>query len=44
MPLLNEETAENYKRRIFEDMQHSGHAFKIYWMYGQIFFGLALPR
>ena len=37
MPLLNKDTAENYKRRVFEEMQYSGHAFKIYWMYGEIF-------
>ena len=37
MPLLNKETAENHIRRVFEEMQYSGLAFKIYWMYGKIF-------
>ena len=29
MPLLNKETAENYKKRAFEEMQYFGYAFKI---------------
>ena len=32
MPLLNKETAENYKKWAFEEMQYSWHAFKIYCM------------
>ena len=37
MLLLNKETVENYKRRVFEEMQYSRHAFKTYWMYDKIF-------
>ena len=39
--VLNNETAEDYlktnKKRVFQEMQYSGHAFKIYWMNGKIF-------
>ena len=32
MLILNNETAKNYKKRVFKEMQYSGHAFKIYCM------------
>ena len=37
MLLVKKETAENYERRVFEEIQYSGHAFEIYWMYGKIY-------